>query len=497
MTGPMKLKELLNQIRPLESSVDGEEEVTAITFDSRQAQKGSLFFCLQGNSQDGQRFIPEAVTSGAVAAVVEERPASKKNPFPWIWVKDVREALARAADSYYQHPSGSLRLAGITGTNGKTTITYLIESILTQAGHQVGVIGTVNYRYRGKTYSAPYTTPEAPILQKTLGEMKNAGVDSAIMEVSSHALSLKRVAGCDFDMAVFTNLTPDHLDFHQNLEKYFQAKSLLFSSLGRASRKLAPKRAVINLDDPRGKELIALTSVPYWTYSAQGAADFQAQNIELGTPGLRFLMQTPGGLYAVNSRLIGRHNVSNILAAAAMAWEWGVSPSMILAGIYSLNSVPGRFESIQEGQDFLVVVDYAHTEDALTRTLEAARQIMPAKIITVFGCGGDRDKGKRPRMGRAAAQGSDFCIITSDNPRTEEPLDIIAQTEPGVKEVGKPYQVMPLREEAIAAAINMAQKGDLVLIAGKGHETYQIIGKGILPFDDREIARKYIGKKLK
>ena len=244
-------------------------------------------------------------------------------------MKYVREALSLAADAYYNHPSGALRLAGVTGTNGKTTITYLTESILSQAGCRVGILGTVNYRYGGKTYPAPYTTPEAPLLQKTLGEMKAAGVDTVVMEVSSHALSLKRAEGCDFDLAVFTNLTPDHLDFHRDLEEYFRAKALLFSYLGRPSSKRDSKRAVINLDDPRGEALLALTPAPCWTYSAKGAADFAAKNIALGPTGLSFLMQTPRGLYPVNSKLIGHHNVSNILAAAAMAAAWEVPPDTV------------------------------------------------------------------------------------------------------------------------------------------------------------------------
>jgi UDP-N-acetylmuramoyl-L-alanyl-D-glutamate--2,6-diaminopimelate ligase len=389
-------------------------------------------------------------------------------------------------------------MIGVTGTNGKTTVTYLGKGMLEAAGRHVGLVGTVGYLVGSERLSASHTTPGSVDLQRLLGKMVGAGLDAAVMEVSSHALALDRTSGCEFDIAVFTNLTQDHLDFHGSMEEYFRAKLRLFTGLGSGAKKSAPKRAIINIDDPRGDAVCRACAVPVWTYAIDGRADIRAESVRLSLAGTSFRVEAPAGSFMVESRLVGRHNVYNLLAAVGVGLHEGLSHEQITRGLAAVATVPGRFERVEAGQSFTVVVDYAHTEDALDRLLSAAQTLKTGRVITVFGCGGDRDRGKRPKMGRVAALKSDLVFLTSDNPRTENPADILAEVEAGIQAVPSSercrYEVIADRRSAIEAAIEAAHPADMVLIAGKGHEDYQIIGATRLPFDDRQVAREAIQK---
>jgi UDP-N-acetylmuramoyl-L-alanyl-D-glutamate--2,6-diaminopimelate ligase len=488
----MNLRDLLTAIRPIALHGDTDREVASLCYDSRQAGPGALFVAIRGFHADGHRFIPEALHQGAAAIVSEEpNPTGSFDPrtpeeTAWITVADSREALALLATMFYGSPSRSLRLVGITGTNGKTTTAFLLHAILEAGGSTAGLLGTVHYRIGGAIRPAPHTTPESLDLQRFLSRMVAAGDRSAVMEVSSHALALSRVTGCDFDVAVFTNLTQDHLDFHHTMEEYFDAKLRLFGLLKPAGV------AVVNLDDPRGERVIARASGRVMTYGIQHRADLRAEQIRMDLKGISLLVRTPMGDFPVASTLVGQHNVYNLLAAVGAAVGLGISPAQIQNGIAGLRQVPGRFETVEKGQPFTVVVDYAHTEDALSRLLATARGLSRGRLLTVFGCGGDRDRGKRPRMGEAAARWSDRVILTSDNPRTEDPLAILREIEPGLQGSGTPYEVIPDRRRAIARAIALARPDDLVVIAGKGHEDYQIVGTERFPFDDRRVAAEEI-----
>ncbi len=474
--------------------------VTDVTDDSREVGPGSVFVAVKGGHADGHAFLPQAIRQGAAALVVQDPIPEVLGTVsvPVVRVGDSRRAVGLLAARLLEDPSQHLRMIGVTGTNGKTTITYLCKGMLETAGQRVGLIGTVAYLIGTERQAAPHTTPGAVALQRLLARMVREGVNAAVMEVSSHALALDRVAGCEFDVAVFTNLTQDHLDFHADMEDYFQSKLRLFTGLGTHARKRGAKRAIINVDDPRGDAVRAVTTAPVWTYGIHQPADIRAESPELALSGTRFLAVTPAGRFAVESRLVGEHNVSNLLAAIGVGLQVGLSPASIQAGLQSVDHVPGRFERVEAGQDFAVVVDYAHTEDALLRLLTAAHALKTGRLITVFGCGGDRDRGKRPKMGRAAAQWSDIVILTSDNPRTENPLTILAEIEAGLREVLDPartrHHVIPDRRAAIEAAVREARSGDTVLIAGKGHEDYQIVGTTRRHFDDREVARDAIQK---
>lgn len=484
----------------LERQGNLEVEITDVTDDSRRVKTGSVFVAVKGERADGHVFVRQAVTAGAAALVVQEQwpqagpPA--RSSVPIIRVADTRRALGLLASRLHHDPSSRLRMVGVTGTNGKTTVTYLCKAVLEGAGRRTGLIGTVAYQIGPTRLQASHTTPGAVELQALLATMVEAGLDSAVMEVSSHALALDRVAGCEFDVAVYTNLTQDHLDFHTDMEEYFEAKLRLFTGLTPAGRKPGPKRAIINIDDARGPRICEATRVPVWTYSLHQVSDLRAEDPRLSLAGTSFTAVTPVGRFRVESRLVGAHNVSNILAAIGVALHEGLSPDEIREGIRSVQDVPGRFERVEAGQDFMVLVDYAHTEDALIRLLETAQAFKTGRIITVFGCGGDRDRGKRPRMGRAAAQRSDLVILTSDNPRSEDPMAILGQVEAGLREALDPARVrcrvIVDRRQAIEAAIREAQRGDMVLIAGKGHEDYQIVGAERLHFDDREVAREVL-----
>ncbi len=496
----MTLAELVQSLDVVERIGDANVAIGGIADDSRAVKPGSLFVAVRGERVDGHRFVAQAIGAGAAALVVEE-PSAGPSSVPVVRVRNTRKALGVLAGRFYGEPAFRLTLVGVTGTNGKTTTTYLCKALLEAVGRRVGLIGTVAYQIGADTIPASHTTPGAVELQTVLGRMRDAKLDSVVMEVSSHALALDRVAGCEFDVAVFTNLTQDHLDFHRDMDDYFRAKLLLFTGLGEGSRKAHPKRAIVNADDPRGAAVAAATKVPVWTYGIHREADIRAEQVQLSLAGSRFTVKSPVGSFAVDSRLVGEHNVSNLLAAIGVGLHEGLTPDQIRAGIAAASSVPGRFERVDAGQDFAVLVDYAHTDDALIRVLTTAQSLKTGRVITVFGCGGDRDRTKRPKMGRAATRLSDVVFLTSDNPRTEDPLAILAEVEVGVKEVLDPsrvrYEKIADRAQAIEAAIREARSGDTVVIAGKGHEDYQIIGTTKHHFDDREVARDAIERKLK
>jgi UDP-N-acetylmuramoyl-L-alanyl-D-glutamate--2,6-diaminopimelate ligase len=475
-------------------------EIRQVVSDSRQVGPGSLFVAVRGGHSDGHVFIKEALERGAVAVVIEESasPPGLTGEVPVIRVRDSRSALARLAERFYGYPSSHLRVIGVTGTNGKTTVTYVIRSILQAAGFRVGLFGTVAYDLAGEMIPSTHTTPESHILQGLLARLVEKGAGYAVMEVSSHALALHRVEGCEFDVGVFTNLTQDHLDFHHTMEEYFESKRRLFLGLTSTSRKAFPKRAVINRDDVWGDRLAGSITAPVWTYGLDRRADLTALDLQSSLDGLTFTAVTPAGSFPVRTRLVGQYNVYNLLAAIGTALHLEIRSEHIQQGIASLPGVPGRFERLDSGQGFKVIVDYAHTEDALDRLLRAVAELTPVRVITVFGCGGDRDRGKRAPMGRVAARYSDVVVITSDNPRSEDPVGIMKEVEAGVREGSalkkNPVQVLPImgRREAIEQALSLARPGDTVVLAGKGHEEYQIIGDRVIPFNDRRIASDWI-----
>ena len=494
---PITIKELLEALRGqvgiLEQRGDAGRLVRAITDDSRAVADGSLFVAVKGERVDGHRFVEQAVRAGAVGVVAQT--SVPVGSVPLVLVADSRKALGLLGSRFHGNPSAQLKMIGVTGTNGKTTTTYLCKALLEGVGQRVGLIGTVGYQIGQESLPASHTTPGALDLQALLSKMVENGLTAAVMEVSSHALALDRTSGCEYDMAVFTNLTQDHLDFHQTMDEYFEAKLRLFTGL--AGGQKAGKRAFVNVDDPRGSAVLAACSVPAWRYAIQSQADLRAERVRLSLAGTTFTAATPAGTFTVESRLVGEHNVYNLLGAIGVAIQEGVTPDQIREAIAHISSVPGRFERVSSGQDFTVVVDYAHTEDALLRLLMAAKTLQVGRIITVFGCVGDRDRGKRPKMGRTAVEYSDVVVLTSDNPRTEDPMAILREVEVGVREALErrkhvQYHLVPDRREAIKAAIREAQCGDIVLIAGKGHEDYQIIGSKKFHFDDREVAREAI-----
>lgn len=461
------------------------------TYDSRRVAPGDFFVCIKGFQHDGHDFISEAVAGGCTGVVVQ-RDVSVPPGINKIEVPDTRRALAHLSAAFYDHPSRKLRLIGVTGTNGKTTTTYLIDAILREAGYRTGLIGTIHNRIGDEILPVERTTPESLDLQRLLYRMVEAKIDYCVMEVSSHALSLGRVAHCDFDLGVFTNISQDHLDFHRDMDEYFGAKKNLFTQLALPSVKEGPKAAIINMDDPRGHEIASYCPVSWLGYGVKRETDVRAVAIDIGPRGAKFTACNKGGKIPISIGLTGMFSVYNALAAVSVGLAEGISLELAARALAAVSGVPGRFESIDEGQDFGVIVDYAHTPDGLENILRAANGFVRGRIILVFGCGGDRDRTKRPLMGRIAASHADYLVITSDNPRSEDPAAIIADIEPGVKEGGKSnqgYEIIPDRRQAIVAAIKRAQKGDMVILAGKGHETYQIIGEKIIPFDDGEVAR--------
>ena len=495
----MTLDELISPLqgplKVLDRSGDQHVVITSVTDDSRDVKPGSLFVAVKGERVDGYAFLDRAVAAGAAAIVVEHEAAIRS--IPSVMVQDSRRAVGILGSRFYRHPSAALRLVGVTGTNGKTTTTYIVKALLEAASRRVGLIGTVAYLIGKESVPASHTTPGALELQRLFSRMVEAGLDTAVMEVSSHALALDRTAGSEFDVAVFTNLTQDHLDFHGNMECYFQAKLKLFMELGEASADKTRKRAIVNLDDPWAERIRQVCTIPVWTYGLHREADLRAEDVKLSAAGTVFTLRSPLGSCTIQSGLVGEHNVYNLLAAIGVVLHEGLTLDQVRSALGAVRNVPGRFELVEAGQDFTVVVDYAHTEDALVRLLTAAQALRTGRIITVFGCGGDRDRTKRPKMGRAAVQYSDVVILTSDNPRTEDPAAILREVEIGVKEaLVKRTQVhhrtIADRRAAIEVAIREAKAGDMVLIAGKGHEDYQILGTVKHHFDDRQVARETI-----
>ncbi|MFQ5779566.1 MAG: UDP-N-acetylmuramoyl-L-alanyl-D-glutamate--2,6-diaminopimelate ligase [Nitrospiria bacterium] len=475
-------------------------EVAEIVSDSKKASPGSLFVALKGTRQDGHRFIPEAIARGAVAVVLEgpipREDVKKGHPVTFIRVEDSRRALSHLASYFFENPTEALHLIGITGTNGKTTTAFLVHALLEHAGLKSGLLGTIRYNLGGRVVEAGHTTPGSLDLQRFFSEMRTADVTHVAMEVSSHALDQGRVDGCRFQTAVFTNLTQDHLDYHGTMEAYFASKQRLFD--------LTKGERIINIDDPWGRLLREGLSSRCWSLGIQKGADFFPRKVASGFDGIRMTVQTPLGEIEIVSQLVGRHNIYNLLAAVAVGVATGLSRETIAEGIASMPGVPGRFEKIDLGQDFSVIVDYAHTPDALARLLQAVSDISPRRMITVFGCGGDRDRGKRPQMGEISARFSNKTIITSDNPRSEPPLSIIREIEAGFRNsqgrapATSPadYEIIPDRREAIERGISLAETGDVVVIAGKGHENYQLLGSERRPFDDREAARHALAKRF-
>jgi len=487
----MTFQSLLDGAEVLSQS--GNPDVTSVEYDSRRVKPGSLFVAMRGESSDGNRFIDQAIEAGAVAVVTDSASENPREGVAWAVVPHGRRALARVSANFYKRPAERIAVIGITGTNGKSTTAFLIESILTAALRKSALIGTIEYHVAGKILPAPHTTPEALDLARILSAAVGNGTTDAVMEVSSHALAQERVFGVPFDVAVFTNLTRDHLDYHKTMDEYFAAKRVLFEGCGTD----APRVAVTNLDDQYGAKLAEFSrkrSAIVLTYGWE-RGDFHAENVDITPRGTRFDMATPQGKIAIFSPLIGRVNVYNILAAAAATHTRGCSAKAIAGGVDALTHVPGRFQRVDCGQPFTVVVDYAHTDDALRNLTALAREFVSragaaGRVVTVFGCGGDRDRAKRPLMGEAAGRGSDFVVLTSDNPRSEDPRAIINDALVGLQKTGVKYSVEVDRRKAIALAIGEARPGDIVLLAGKGHEKVQVTREGSLPFDDVEVARE-------
>jgi len=460
-------------------------EVLGLAYDSRMVTRGQLFAALHGGKQDGLEFVKSAKRRGAVAVLSDRIPPLE---MPWIEVANPRQALADLAAAYFGKPADRLCLTGVTGTNGKTTTAFLIDAGLRHASRITGLMGTVETRIAGRPKSSSLTTPEALDLQALLKEMVDERVTHATLEVSSHSLVQDRVRGLQFKAAVFTNLTRDHLDFHGGFAPYFEAKKLLFT------RHLHPEgQAIVNLDDEHGRLLAeSLSSQSCRTFGFTPGAHYRPEELEVSFEGVRFLCATPEGPARVHSPLVGRFNVSNLLGAIGALMALGLSPAEAAQGVSSLEGVPGRMERVDAGQLFPVIVDYAHTDDALRNLLDTLRSLQPKRIITVFGCGGDRDRSKRPLMGSVAAQRSDLVIATSDNPRSEPPNGILDEIAQGFKNHTTPFKLIADRREAIDTALHAAQSGDLVVIAGKGHEGIQIIRDKRVPFDDRQVAREIL-----
>jgi UDP-N-acetylmuramoyl-L-alanyl-D-glutamate--2,6-diaminopimelate ligase len=494
----MKLKEILSDENVFIIG-DKNIEVAGVSCDSRKIGEDYAFFALPSHNTDSRRYIAEAIANGASVIITDSK--CDTNDTVQVVVKDIFHFMSLFGAKFYNYPDRELNIIGITGTNGKTTVTYMIESILANSGIECGVIGTVNYRYKSKVIEADNTTPQSLDIYRIMRDISDSGIKYLVMEVSSHALSLGRVYGMEFDVAVFTNLTREHLDFHKNMDKYFEAKSTLFKELG-AGRKNNKKCAIINADDEYGEKLLkAGISAEIKLYSAieKRTTDFKASNIEITNNGTVFNLVFCNERVKIRIRHIGLHNVYNALAALAAAVCSGISLEKAVEGLNNSRQAPGRLEKVNTvGLGFEVVVDYAHTDDALGNVLRALKEIEPKRIITVFGCGGDRDRTKRPLMGKTAVEMSDFVFVTSDNPRTEEPCQIILDIEVGIRRAGKKnYKVVVDRETAIKEAVIMADKGDIILLAGKGHETYQIASGGNIHFSDVEIAGKYIDLKAK
>ncbi len=486
----MKLPELLDDLVAEVTPVADEVEVTHVTYDSRKIGRGGVFVCIPGLHRDGHEFAPAAVSSGAVA-VVMERDLELKGAVR-VLVPDSRKALAELSCRFYGEPSRKLKVIGITGTNGKTTVSYLVKSICSEAGLKAGVIGTIGYDLGDLNLKGPHTTPEAPEFQELMAKMVELGITHAAVEVSSHALALRRTYGTEFDVVVFTNLSRDHLDFHGTFEEYKNSKLKLFDSEERGAPRKGRPTAVVNLDDECSEAFIEAAGEKRMTYSISRDADVRGGDVELFPEGSTFSVFWKGEHFEIKLSMPGIFNVMNALAAFCVGASVDLEAHQIIRGLQAVKGVPGRLERIDRGQDFSVFVDYAHTPDALSSVLKTVRDITEGELICVFGCGGDRDKGKRSEMGRVVGTIADLSIITSDNPRSEDPLAIIASIEEGASQVNARYTVVPERREAIVFALESAKRGDSVVIAGKGHEDYQILGEQTIHFDDREVAEEVL-----
>ncbi|GAB7387665.1 UDP-N-acetylmuramoyl-L-alanyl-D-glutamate--2,6-diaminopimelate ligase [Bacillaceae bacterium] len=484
----MQLKELLVPLAVYRIEGNAEVEIDGLEVDSRNVKRGDLFICLKGFTVDGHEYAPQARDNGAVAVLAERELGLD---IPTVIVPDTRRALALIADRFYDYPTQKLRLIGVTGTNGKTTVSYLIERILSDAGKKTGLIGTIKMKIGEREEEVKNTTPDILDLQKSFYRMNEVGTEYAVIEVSSHALDIGRVRGCRFRTAVFTNLTQDHLDYHRTMENYRMAKSLLFSQLGNGYDPDDLRFAVLNADDPAAEFFAKVTAAQVITYGIDHAAHVRAKNIRVTADGTSFEVETFKGSAAISLQMIGKFSVYNALAAIAASLVEGISLQEIKGSLETVRGVPGRFEKIDEGQDFAVIVDYAHTPDGLQNVLQTIAEFARGKVFCVVGCGGDRDRKKRPLMARIATRYADLAIFTSDNPRSENPDAIIDEMVAGLDAgaAGK-YVRITDRKQAIEHAIASASPGDVVLIAGKGHETYQIIGRQTLPFDDRQAARQ-------
>lgn len=475
-------------------SESAEAEITGLSEDTRSINKGDLFFARKGVKTSGLEFVRQAIEKGAASIVTEEKIEGLG--VPAVQVSSISDAESAMSENFYGSPSGKIKVIGVTGTNGKTTFTYLLEAVAREAGKKAGVVGTINYRLPRpggadpEILPAPNTTPNILEIQKLLFKMVERNCDWAVMEVSSHALALGRVDALKFHGAVFTNLTQDHLDFHKTMENYFEAKAKLF-------QKVSPEGfGAVNADDPYGERMAGQCLAPVMPYGIEKKSGVTAKNIRIDASGCRFTLVAEGQGVPVKLRLAGRHNIYNALAAAAAALRMGIPLKTAADGLEKLSAVPGRLESVSCGQDFTVLVDYAHTEDALKNVLESLRPLAKKKILTLFGCGGDRDRSKRPLMGALAVRMSDHVVITSDNPRSEEPEKIALDIEVGIQRAGlKNYEIILDRGQAIRRILQTAQKDDIVLLAGKGHETYQIFKDKTVHFDDRETAREVLSRK--
>jgi UDP-N-acetylmuramoyl-L-alanyl-D-glutamate--2,6-diaminopimelate ligase len=474
---------------------NGDPNINGLEYDSRLAKPGDAFIAMRGEASDGNGFIDQAIAAGAVAIVTDSASETPREGVAWAQVPHGRHALARLSANFYKRPAERLAVTGITGTNGKSTTSFLLEAILSAAKRKIALIGTIEYHVAGKILPAPHTTPEALDLNRLLAEAIGNGATETVMEVSSHALAQQRVYGIPFDVAVFTNLTRDHLDYHHTMEEYFAAKQILFEGCGTDP----PRVAVLNAEDEYGQKLVRVSTKhgsEVLTYGLT-SGDLRADKVDITPRGTRFDLVTPEEVVPVFSPLIGKVNVYNILAAASAAYARACKPDEIARGIAALARVPGRFERVDCKQPFTVIVDYAHTDDALRNLTLLTREFVQqakqkGRVITVFGCGGDRDRAKRPLMGEAAGRGSDFVVLTSDNPRSEDPLAIINDAMVGLQRSGTKYKVEPNRRTAITLAIHEAGPGDMVLIAGKGHEKVQVTREGSLPFDDVAVAREIL-----
>jgi UDP-N-acetylmuramoyl-L-alanyl-D-glutamate--2,6-diaminopimelate ligase len=499
----MKISALLDNLSPRRLYGPLDAEITGLYYDSRQVLPGGAFFAMRGALTDGHRFIEDALARGASAIFMEEdRPLP--SDVAGILLDDARNAMAKAAAVFYGNPTSEIPVAGVTGTNGKTTVTYLLESILNHAGRHPAVLGTINYRFGEAQIPAPHTTPESVDLFRTIAEFRRQGADALVMEVSSHAIDQHRVEEVRFDVGVFTNLTPEHLDYHGDMEGYFASKRRLLTGLLES----AAGRAVINIDDEYGRRIASEITDPL-TCGQNESARVRPREMTVSLDGIEGIVDTPGGSFHLKSPLLGTFNLQNLLCAAAAAVAMGIPLDIIAGGLARAPQVPGRMERIENDRGALVLVDYAHTGDALEKALSTLKNLSPRRIITVFGCGGDRDRGKRPVMGEVAMRYSDLSILTSDNPRTEDPVSILEEIRMGVQRVcprqwtreealageGKGFVTIPDRAQAISLAVETLHPGDLLLVAGKGHEDYQIIGRERIHFDDREELRRALARR--